>query len=474
MGDWDLRWRQAALWFVGAVVAVPLAIAWAFLVYDLGSGGGPERWLKMLYIAALTIPVLWLIGVLVARIIRNRGRHGLGLAGWIGLGGASLLGLAALGVAGVTARVEWTQPEPPGDFYDAPELSAEAIPGLILRSEELDGAPDGSRAWRLLYTSRDAHSEAVAVSAIVVVPETVAPQGGRPVVAWAHGTTGVARNCAPSLRSNWAELIDGLDLFLDRGYVVVASDYMGLGGEGTHPYLVGHVAAANVLDSVRALQDFEPAEASTRYAVWGASQGGHAALFMGAPGSVSDFELVGIAAAAPPTNLQSLFAANLGKPFGDVLASFAFATWPDAYDEVEMDQVVNPASRPVVRNVASYCFLEEKQTLAVLPGATLLDVSFISDDPVETEPWAGLLEENSANPRDIHVPIFVAQGEADVLVVPLVTGDFVEALCRRATRVEYRTYPGVGHVEIGPEAAEDAARWIADRFEGRQAPSTCE
>ena len=32
MGDWDLRWRQAALWFAGAVLAVPLAVAWAFIL----------------------------------------------------------------------------------------------------------------------------------------------------------------------------------------------------------------------------------------------------------------------------------------------------------------------------------------------------------------------------------------------------------------------------------------------------------
>jgi acetyl esterase/lipase len=475
MRNWGVGWWEIVLAVGGAILAVPLFVTWAFLVYDLGSGGGPDRWLKMCFIALLTVPVLWILGSVIARIVRRRGRDGLDVLDWLGIGGIAVFAAAVLGVAGVTARVEWTQPEPPGAFYDAPELSANAPRGQVLRSEELDGAPEGARAWRLLYISRDADDEAVAVSAILVTPEGPAPEGGRPVVAWAHGTVGVARNCAPSLRSNWAETIDGLDLFLERGYAVVATDYMGLGSEGTHPYLVGRVAAANVVDSVRSAREFGEAGAGTKYAVWGASQGGHTALFTAAAAAdAPDLELVGVAAAAPPTDLPVLFDANLGTPFGNVLASFAFRTWPDTFEGVEMDQVVTWAAWPVVRNISSYCFLEEKQTLAVLPGATLLEISFIENDPVDTEPWAGLLRENSPRPGDLNVPLFVAQGEADPLVVELVTGDFVEEACDAGATVEYRTYEGVGHVPIGPEAAADAAAWIAARFEGRPPPSTCD
>jgi acetyl esterase/lipase len=268
-------------------------------------------------------------------------------------------------------------------------------------------------------------------------------------------------------------LIDGLPLFLERGYVVVATDYLGLGGEGRHPYLVGPVAAANVIDAVLAAQAVEEAGAGSQYAVWGPSQGGHAALFTGSAEQPAGLELVGVAAAAPPTDLKALFEANLGTPFGNVLASFAFDTWPDVYADLELSQVVRTASRPVVRNIASYCFLEEKQTLAVLPGAALLRISFLSEDPVDTEPWSSRLEENSPQPR-IAAPLFLAQGEDDPLVLPSVTASFARQLCQSGASALYQPYPGVGHVPIGPAAAADVADWIGERFEGEDPPSSCQ
>ena len=65
---------------------------------------------------------------------------------------------------------------------------------------------------------------------------------------------------------------------LDRGYVVAATDYPGLGTPEVHPYLVGTSEARAVLDSVRAARAIPEAAAGARFAVWGRSQGGQAAL----------------------------------------------------------------------------------------------------------------------------------------------------------------------------------------------------
>ncbi len=64
-------------------------------------------------------------------------------------------------------------------------------------------------------------------------------------------------------------------------YVVVATDYPGLGTPGPHPYLIGESEGRAVLDSVRAARAIEKAHAGKRFVVWGHSQGGHAALFAG-------------------------------------------------------------------------------------------------------------------------------------------------------------------------------------------------
>ncbi|ODR98337.1 hypothetical protein AUC69_10710 [Methyloceanibacter superfactus] len=91
----------------------------------------------------------------------------------------------------------------------------------------------------------------------------------------------MAPDCAPSLYPDRAGLIWNLRDMLGHGYVVVATDYPGLGTEGVHPYLIGESAGRAVLDSVRATQQFKNSGASNRFAVWGHSEGGHAALFTG-------------------------------------------------------------------------------------------------------------------------------------------------------------------------------------------------
>jgi hypothetical protein len=51
-----------------------------------------------------------------------------------------------------------------------------------------------------LYTSTDLHGARAAASGLVIVPEgDELPEGGRPVLAYTHGTIGVDRSCAPSL-----------------------------------------------------------------------------------------------------------------------------------------------------------------------------------------------------------------------------------------------------------------------------------
>ena len=99
---------------------------------------------------------------------------------------------------------------------------------------------NGAEVTRLLYHSTDPDGEPIAVSGIAITPPGEPPSDGWPVVAWAHGTTGIASRCAPSLESGaGAHLIPALTELTDGGYVVVATDYPGLGTPGPHPYLVG-------------------------------------------------------------------------------------------------------------------------------------------------------------------------------------------------------------------------------------------
>ena len=173
--------------------------------------------------------------------------------------------------------------------------------------------PGAGDAFRILYRSTGLNGEPIAVSGAIFIPPGAAPQGGRNVIAWAHPTSGVVEACAPSLMPDVAGMIWGLADMLAQGYVVVATDYPGLGVPGQiHPYLIGVSEGRAVLDSVRAARALPRTGASNRFAVWGHSQGGHASLYTGelAASYAPELKLVGVAAAAPATYLAELFDAD--------------------------------------------------------------------------------------------------------------------------------------------------------------------
>ena len=120
-------------------------------------------------------------------------------------------------------------------FYDAPSLSA-SRPGDLLRQEPANDYAilKSAGAVRILYHSLSADGKDVATSGVVLVPGGDAPAGGWPVIAWAHGTSGVARQCAPSLQKDMEYGEEGLMPMVRAGFAVVASDYHGLGTDGPH------------------------------------------------------------------------------------------------------------------------------------------------------------------------------------------------------------------------------------------------
>jgi len=181
------------------------------------------------------------------------------------------------------------------DFYRAPRSEAAGAPGTLVRQEVIDGAPLGATAYRVLYRSTGLDNKPILVSGVVIVPPGDAPPGGRPIVAWAHPTSGIVPRCAPSLAIFLFEQIQGLRSFVRDGYVVAATDYPGLGTEGPHPYLVGTSEARAVIDSVRVAGSLPGAGGGKKFVVWGHSQGGHAALFSGGAGQGAKQNIVSTA-----------------------------------------------------------------------------------------------------------------------------------------------------------------------------------
>jgi hypothetical protein len=95
-------------------------------------------------------------------------------------------------------------------FYRAPPSAITGPSGTLVRQEVIDGAPLGATTYRVLYRSSGLDDKPILVSGVVIVPQGDPPPGGRPIVAWAHPTSGIVPRCTPSLAIFLFQQIQGL------------------------------------------------------------------------------------------------------------------------------------------------------------------------------------------------------------------------------------------------------------------------
>lgn len=398
--------------------------------------------------------------------------------------------LAALCV-GVALALLPPQPARAGDardFYSVSSAQLRGRPGTLIRAEPLSPPPGAVAAYRILYRSRGARGEPVAVSGVVAAP---APEARRaPVVTWGHGTTGIEPGCAPSRfpRRDFAS-ISGLGDLLADGVIVVATDYQGLGAGAVHPYLVGASEAHAMIDAVRAARALPGLGAGTRFASWGFSEGGQASLFTGALAAryAPELRFEGAAAVSAPTELRRLLAGDIGTPAGEAAASYAAWSWSRLY-HLPLGEVVRPAAVPTLEHIATLCSLDAPQRLTLglstfgygAAGLLRHGASAVAGlgapgpggDVLDRGPWARLIARNS-RPTPRGVPVFLAQGADDTLVAPSTTRNYARQLCRDGVRLDYREITLADHGGAELASAEPATHWLEARLAGARSPSDC-
>lgn len=349
------------------------------------------------------------------------------------------------------------------DFYSVPTTPS-ASPGTIIRRERVVGAPGGSIAWRVLYHSTDDQGTDTIVSGLIVAPTAKAPPGQRTVVSWAHPTTGIAPRCAPSSGIAPFVLIEGLTDLIAAGYIVVATDYAGMGAAGPPSFLIGATEAANVLDMVRAAQTIPEVGASNRVVLWGHSQGGHAALFavQRAASYAPELLIKGVAVAAPATNLGELLNSDIGDVSGVTIGAYAFAAYAAAYpDRLPSDplaSILSNAGADAVPEMAQLCLLGQNRELHAI--ATPLIGSFLIADPTSAPGWSAALAQNTPSQTPVPVPLFVAQGAKDTLVRPEITAQYVAQQLKAGATVESQVYPRAGHATVAIDALPALLAWL--------------
>ena len=392
--------------------------------------------------------------------------------------GLFLVLTAAIGLVVLAMLAAWwfARPSLPGPFYTA-EVPRHARPGTLIRAEPLGRAtPPGARAWRILYVTTGPGGRPAVASAVVMLP--IRQQQPAPVVAWAHGTSGIVAGCAPSLFANPYLNTPAVSEMVANGWALVGSDYVGLGvaADGGHAYLVGGDAAPAVLDSVRAARALPGVQLAPQTVVWGHSQGGNTALWAGiiAPDYAPDIALAGVAALAPASDLRSLVRASSGSMFGKIVTSYLVTAYDRRYPDASVLSYVSPRTRLVVGDIAGRC-VGGRETLVSVAETMLLPRNGIFErSPLEGPLGARLAQNTPSMP--IRAPLFIAQGEADDLVLPRIQRSYVNGRCAAGQPLEYRTYPGRDHVSVlaaDSPLTGDLVAWTRARFLGAPATSTC-
>jgi hypothetical protein len=348
------------------------------------------------------------------------------------------------------------------EFYEVPDPLPPGEPGAVIRTMPID-APPGEAGLRIMYRSTDAEGDDRAVTGVVYHPTGEPPEGGWPVLAWAHGTSGLAAPCAPS-RNPAAPPAFGV-----QG-VRVATDYVGLGPVGElHPYLSAAAEGHAVIDGVAAVRALPDVRAGDRWAVAGVSQGGHATLVTNemAADRLPDAELVGAVALAP--------GAELGESFGDDVQTRVITTMV-LFGAAAEDPSIDPRDylAPDVHTAAEGAIVDGcvgDVVDATLPLAGTPD--YFTTDPRTESLGTEWLEENDPGRVASESPLLVAQGGRDVVVVPARTDSLFARLCDVGQVVRRVDVPDADHETITTDAGADASAWLADRFAGEPAPDDC-
>jgi len=373
---------------------------------------------------------------------------------------------------GVSAFYRWTAPLPAA--------------GEMLREEPLDPSQSLSGAVaniRILYSSTDGVGgrERIAVSGALYFPKGQMPKRGWPMVAWAHGTTGIADVCAPSWRGRTDRDQAYLNAWLSQGFAVVATDYQGLGTPGVHPYLLWRPEGTSVLDAVRAALQRHSGQLQNRLIIVGQSQGSGAALGATylAPLYAPELHLLGTVA----TGLVLTFrgAATLpglpAKPAAytdpaQMDPSFAMlriaGTDRSLHPELATENFVTAQGRDLLHAARTSC-LHDMFDLSRREGLTGAKI-FVSDlKPIDSD-----MEDNFELPSaKLTVPIFAGTGLADSEAGTAGQYIAVIAMCRAGTDVQWHRYPGITHNGAVNWSLRDSLPFVRQLMSGIKPTSDC-
>lgn len=348
--------------------------------------------------------------------------------------------------------------------------------GDIYWMRKREDAPAGSEGWRMVYVTEGVGGKLTYAGGEIYVP-TAAASGERRVALWNHPTAGNQDACAPS----WAaepsivgpigrERVPAVAELLKRGYVVVMSDYQGLGTPGGTSYMDGPLDAKASLDAVRAARNFAHARAGTKLAQWGHSQGGQTTLWVAslAKAYAPELEVIGALAIAPAVNTLGLTEWDIKYPPMGAYLVTTVAGLNVSHPELRLRDILTPAGMELLATMAHGCFAA-RETVQNLKEPVAKPEALAPG-----QPWRAMFDANdNFYSAQITAPVLIYQGGKDMDVPVDLTRGVNARMCAMGNRVEYVELAERDHGTIVLDAKAAVPDWFDARFAGRPAASTC-
>lgn len=355
-----------------------------------------------------------------------------------------------------------------GSFYEKDQ--AERAFGELIRSEVATdyNIPKGSTATRILYRSEDSVGRPSTASAVVVVPEGETPEGGWPLVVWAHGTTGMAPHCGPSASSYLQYYSPEL---MGKDFALLVVDYAGLATKGqAHQYMS---RPTNALDIEAAVPAARAAVDSLgeKWVAIGHSQGGAAVWGLAEhKAKRPDAGYLGAMAYAPAVGGEVLVNNNAsidGETFYPLFWAFAIKAHDPEFDLSSMltDEALKFYPDVTTKGCWDYGFA---RTYNQLRAGTVLH-----DGWDELPTVKRFMKSIRSGDQPVAGALLIAAGREDVGVKPEYIYEAVKRQCKSGGNVHYGVYPGA-HDPVLENSTSFQVQWIKDRFNGVPATSNCE
>jgi hypothetical protein len=349
-------------------------------------------------------------------------------------------------------------------------------PGVMLRQEPVPLPGEivhAGLAQRILYSSTDLRwkSGIVPVSGTFYLPKGAPPAGGWPLVAWAHGTLGVADGCAASWAGHKPRDATYIERWLENGFAVVATDYQGLGGPGPHPYLNWEAEGRSVLDGARAALATYKDRLAPKVFVSGQSQGSGAALGATriAPAYAPDVPLQATVA----TGVVSTFPNGPYKAPATAIGSPHYVSMlmiggglPDG--SPTPDALASDKGKLLLEAAREGCS-EQMRAVARHHGITAANAFVEPLDKIE----ARLTPVTDMSAVRLPVPVLLGTGLADTTLSPRRQYGAVVAFCSAGSNVTWKTYAGASHNGGLLASFPDALALFRTVLAGQQVAGNC-